>query len=132
MDMYIIKRLLDEDADPNQLCRKGAAYAISPLLFATQLGATGVVELLLSRRALPDLDNDLVPKPLVVACASRHVAIVRLLLLHHAQVELVNSTDDLSECLPECLSDDLSDDLSECRLIASLIRWSRLASVRRR
>jgi hypothetical protein len=108
MDMYIIKRLLDEDADPNQLCRKGAAYAISPLLFATQLGATGVVELLLSRRALPDLDNELVPKPLVVACASRHVAIARLLLQHHAQVELVNST----ECLPECM------------LIASLIRWS--------
>jgi len=108
MDMYIIKRLLDEDADPNQLCRKGAAYAISPLLFATQLGATGVVELLLSRRALPDLDNELVPKPLVVACASRHVAIARLLLQHHAQVELVNS----SECLPECM------------LIASLIRWS--------
>jgi ankyrin repeat protein len=108
MDMYIIKRLLDEDADPNQLCRKGAAYAISPLLFATQLGATGVVEMLLSRRALPDLDNELVPKPLVVACASRHVAIARLLLQHHAQVELVNS----SECLPECM------------LIASLIRWS--------
>jgi ankyrin repeat protein len=124
MDMYIIKRLLDEDADPNQLCRKGAAYAISPLLFATQLGATGVVEMLLSRRALPDLDNELVPKPLVVACASRHVAIARLLLQHHAQVELVNST----ECLPECLPDDFS----ECMLIASIIRWSRLASVRRR
>jgi hypothetical protein len=64
--------------------------------------------MLLSRRALPDLDNELVPKPLVVACASRHVAIARLLLQHHAQVELVNST----ECLPECM------------LIASLIRWS--------
>ena len=75
-----VRRLLNYAADPNLTCqRTGSSYCISPLLLATQLAAMPIVKVLLEHRAQPDLDNEFVPKPLIVACANRHEAIARLL-----------------------------------------------------
>ena len=87
VDTWPIARLLRAGADPDQRCQKGSAHAVTPLLFATQLGSTPIAELLLRSKASPDLDDDMVPKPLIVACANRNVRVARLLLQHGAVLE---------------------------------------------